>query len=99
MAPEMAPPRETSDPNLTTSLRENRVFPPPAAFAATAHIASRAQYDALYRRSIDEPEVFWAGIARELHWFRQPTQTLTGEGHPQHERQLPRPPRRRRPWR
>jgi acetyl-CoA synthetase len=80
MAPEMAPPRETSDPNLTTSLRENRVFPPPAAFAATAHIASRAQYDALYRRSIDEPEVFWAGIARELHWFRQPAQTLTGEG-------------------
>ena len=80
MAPEMAPPRETSDLNITTGLRENRIFPPPAAFAATAHIASREQYDALYRRSIDEPEAFWAGIARELHWFRQPTQTLTGEG-------------------
>ena len=33
--------------NLDSSLRENRVFPPPAEFAANAHIKSLAQYEAV----------------------------------------------------
>ena len=32
--------------------RENRVFEPQAAFAAKARIKSRAEYDAMYARSI-----------------------------------------------
>ncbi len=76
----MAPTRETNAPNITSSLRENRVFPPPAAFAEKAHIQSREQYDALYRRSVEAPEQFWAEIAREIHWSRQPSQVLDGEG-------------------
>ena len=31
------------DTNLDSSLRENRVFPPPAEFAANAHIKSLAE--------------------------------------------------------
>jgi acetyl-CoA synthetase len=50
-------------------LRENRVFPPPPAFAAKARIGSMEAYEAMYRRSIEEPEKFWAEAARELHWF------------------------------
>ena len=69
-----------ADPQTTTafssSLREDRVFPPPAEFAARAHIRSRADYDAMYRRSIDDNEAFWAEQARELDWFTEPEKVL-----------------------
>lgn len=29
---------------------------------------SRAEYDKLYKRSIDDPVGFWSDIAREFHW-------------------------------
>ena len=50
-------------------LRENRVFPPPAAFSARANIGSLEQYEQMYRRSIDDPEGFWAEASAELDWF------------------------------
>jgi acetyl-CoA synthetase len=55
---------------------EQRVFEPPAEFAANAHVKSRAEYDALYRRSIEQPEAFWAEQAKALHWFVQPKTVL-----------------------
>jgi acetyl-CoA synthetase len=58
------------DPNLDSTLRENRVFPPPAEFAAQARIKSLAEYEQMYRRSVDDPEGFWAEAASELHWFK-----------------------------
>jgi acetyl-CoA synthetase len=59
----------SQDPNLDSVLRENRTFPPPAEFAAKARIKSLEEYEQLYRRSVDDPESFWAEAARELHWF------------------------------
>jgi acetyl-CoA synthetase len=56
--------------DIDSTLRENRVFPPPEEFAAKAHIKSLAEYETLYRQSIENPEAFWAGIAQELHWFK-----------------------------
>jgi len=56
--------------------RESRLFEPPAAFAQAARVASREAYEALYRRSLDDPEGFWAEQAKELHWFRAPTKIL-----------------------
>ena len=56
------------NPNLESILRENRVFPPPEVFAAAAHVKSLAEYEAMYARSISDPEAFWAEIAAELHW-------------------------------
>ncbi len=61
---------------FTSSLREDRSFPPQAEFAARAHIRSRADYDAMYRRSIDDNEAFWAEQARELEWFTEPETVL-----------------------
>jgi acetyl-CoA synthetase len=58
-----------SEEAIQSALKENRLFPPPAEFSARAWIKSRAQYDQMYRQSIDEPEKFWASIAGELHWF------------------------------
>jgi acetyl-CoA synthetase len=60
-------------------LRENRVFPPPAEFAAEAHIKSLEQYEAMYRRSVDDPKAFWAEAAGELDWFAPWTEVQTGD--------------------
>jgi acetyl-CoA synthetase len=66
--------------NLDSSLRENRVFAPPAEFAAKAHVKSLEQYEAMYRRSVEQPEEFWAEAAAELDWFAPWSKVLDGEG-------------------
>jgi acetyl-CoA synthetase len=60
----------STDPNLDSILRENRLFPPPAEFAAKARVKSLPEYEEMYRRSVADPEGFWAEAARELHWFK-----------------------------
>jgi acetyl-CoA synthetase len=65
-----------TDSFLSSTLRENRSFPPPPEFAAKAHVRSLAEYEELYARSIADPEAFWAEIAKELHWFSPWTKTL-----------------------
>jgi acetyl-CoA synthetase len=57
--------------DIDSTLRENRVFPPPPEFAAAAHIKSLEQYEAMYKESIEDPEKFWAGVASDLHWFKK----------------------------
>ena len=65
--------------NMHSLLREDRVFPPPAAFAASARIGSAAAYDAMYRHSVEDPNAFWAEAAAELDWFTPWTSVLEGE--------------------
>ncbi|MEM6333254.1 MAG: acetate--CoA ligase [Planctomycetota bacterium] len=60
---------ESASEAVQSSLAESRKFPPPPAFAKQANVRSMAEYDAIYQRSIDEPEAFWAGVAGRLHWF------------------------------
>jgi acetyl-CoA synthetase len=60
-------------------LRENRVFPPPAEFAAGARVGSVEEYEAMYRRSVEEPEAFWAEAAGELEWFAPWEKVVEGE--------------------
>jgi len=59
----------TASQNLESTLREDRVFPPSPEFAAAARVKSLEEYEAMYARSIADPEAFWAKAARELHWF------------------------------
>jgi acetyl-CoA synthetase len=63
-------PASVANRDIDSTLRENRVFPPPPEFSAKAHIKSLEEYEALYKRSIDDPEGFWAEAAQELHWFK-----------------------------
>jgi acetyl-CoA synthetase len=65
--------------NLESSLRENRSFAPPAEFSAKANVKSLERYEAMYRRSVEEPEAFWAEAAGELEWFAPWTKVLEGE--------------------
>jgi len=64
--------------NVESLLRENRVFPPPAEFAAGARVGSLEQYEAMYRRSVEEPEAFWAEAASGLEWFAPWDKVLDG---------------------
>ncbi len=50
---------------------ENRIFPPPAEFAANAHIKSFEEYEQIYNAAAENPEQFWAGAAENLHWFKK----------------------------
>ncbi len=56
--------------NIDSVLQESRVFPPPAEFSRRAHIKSMAEYEKIYKESVENPEKFWAGIAQDLHWFK-----------------------------
>ena len=47
-------------------------IPPPAEIARNSH-CSAEDYEALYRRSIDDPDGFWADQAKRLEWVREPT--------------------------
>ncbi len=57
-------------------LHENRFFPPPREFQARARIGSEAQYQRMYKESIENPEAFWGRIAGELPWMQPFTQVL-----------------------
>jgi len=45
------------------------IYPVPAAWSQDALIDG-ARYDAMYRRSVEEPEAFWAEEGRRLDWIR-----------------------------
>jgi acetyl-CoA synthetase len=60
-----------SQPDINSLLKEDRVFAPSTSFSAAAHIKSRADYDRIYKRSVEDPEGFWSEIANELHWFKK----------------------------
>jgi acetyl-CoA synthetase len=60
--------------------RESRTFPPPPSFAAQARLRDPAEYQRLYRRSVDDPNGFWGDTARaELTWSKPFSTVLTGE--------------------
>ena len=58
-----------SSPNITSVLKESRVFPPPAGFAAAAHLDAKRR-DELAAWADRDPQRFWAEQAKSLHWFK-----------------------------
>jgi acetyl-CoA synthetase len=52
-------------PDIDTLLSENRLFPPPAAFAKDAVISDPS----VYERAAADPEAYWAAEAEKLDWF------------------------------
>jgi len=63
-----------SEPAISTESlsHESRTFPPSAAVLQHA-LLNAAQFDALYQRSINEPDAFWLEQANTLDWFKHPT--------------------------
>src|SRR5256885_13733897 len=62
--------------SIESTLKEKRVFRPPRAFSAKAHIKSMAQYERMYRESVRNPEKFWGRVAEELEWFKKWRQVM-----------------------
>ena len=57
--------------SISSSLQEQRKFPPSEEFSRQAHISSFADYRKLYDESIREPDLFWAKEAERLDWFEK----------------------------
>jgi acetate--CoA ligase len=53
-------------------MSDQLLFQPSAAAIARTHTTAE-QYDALYQRSIQDPEGFWAEQAKRLDWVKFPT--------------------------
>ncbi|NBQ52321.1 MAG: acetyl-coenzyme A synthetase, partial [Proteobacteria bacterium] len=63
--------------NISSALKETRIFPPPREFAKHAHVKSPAQYQKLWEQSVKKPEVFWGKQAKEqLDWIKPFTKVL-----------------------
>ncbi|MCB2183393.1 MAG: acetate--CoA ligase [Desulfobulbaceae bacterium] len=56
----------TKETNIESLMTEDRIFTPPADGQAKAYVKSMDEYQAIYKRSIDDPEGFWAERAEEL---------------------------------
>jgi acetyl-CoA synthetase len=63
--------------NITSVLKETRVFAPPVEFAQHAHVQTADVYDQLWRRAATNPEGFWAEQALSLDWFKGWDRVLT----------------------
>lgn len=55
----------------TESVAAKEKYPPPRDFQKKAHVKSFAEYSRLYKRSVEDPEGFWAERAEELSWFKK----------------------------
>jgi acetyl-CoA synthetase len=56
--------------DIESVLKEDRVFEPLKDFSAKAHIKNMQEYETLYQQALEDPEGFWAGMAKELDWFK-----------------------------
>eukprot|EP00123_Amoebidium_parasiticum_P017396 comp23832_c0_seq2/m.41576 comp23832_c0_seq2/g.41576 ORF comp23832_c0_seq2/g.41576 comp23832_c0_seq2/m.41576 type:complete len:674 (-) comp23832_c0_seq2:118-2139(-) len=52
------------------SMENRQVFPPPPRLAG-AYCTSQADYERLYRESLDDPDAFWARLAADFHWEKR----------------------------
>jgi acetyl-CoA synthetase len=59
-------------------LLEIETFGPPTDFAAKANVRDRS----LYEQAEADPQAYWAGQAKALHWFTEPTKILDDSNPP-----------------
>ena len=50
-------------------MADNELFPVPDAVAKQAW-ADEKKYQAMYKRSVDDPEGFWGEQGKRIHWFK-----------------------------
>ncbi len=56
---------------IDSILKENRIFYPSHEFSRSSHIKNMQQYAKLYKKSIENPEAFWAAKANDIDWFKK----------------------------
>ncbi len=61
-----------SDKGISVLQGEGQTFPPDPKFQKQAHIKSMAEYEKMYKRSVDDPEGFWGEQAeKNLDWSKK----------------------------
>jgi len=55
---------------------EKRTFPPSRAIQANAYVSSLQQYQQMWERSLSDPDAFWLEQAKNISWFKEPTESL-----------------------
>ena len=60
-------------------MEETRIFEPPAALSRRAYVKSLAEYEEIYKRSIEDPQGFWAEKAGQLEWFKKWDEVTGGD--------------------
>jgi len=55
------------------------LFYPPKEFQEKAYIKNPAEYERLYKQSIEKPEEFWADMAQEITWFKKWDKVMEGD--------------------
>ncbi|MFN9372777.1 MAG: acetate--CoA ligase [Planctomycetaceae bacterium] len=68
-----------SSTNITSVLQETRKFPPPAEFAAQAHVKTDAEYEELWWQAKNDPVSFWGSMSTNLDWFEPFNKVMEGE--------------------
>jgi len=56
---------------IVSMLEETKVFEPSDEIKMKAHIKRMEDYKELYRKSIEDPEGFWGGLAEQLDWYKK----------------------------
>mgnify|MGYP002641071901 CR=1 FL=1 len=49
-------------------VEKNGMYYPPESLVKNANISGMDQYNAMYKKSIEDPEGFWSEIAKQFHW-------------------------------
>ncbi len=71
-----------SEQKIESMMHEERLFQPPTEHRDGAHVKGIEEYEALYKRSMDDPEGFWGQRTKELlTWFKEPTKILDADLH------------------
>jgi acetyl-CoA synthetase len=56
---------------ITSMMDEKRVFNPNPEISRKAEIKSLDEYKKIHKKSIEDPEAFWANVAKELVWYKK----------------------------
>src|SRR3989338_8013819 len=56
---------------IDSIFKEGRVFYPSSHFSRQSYVKSSQEYSRRYKKSIQNPEAFWAEMALQLDWFKK----------------------------
>jgi acetyl-CoA synthetase len=59
----------------------SKVYPVKPWIQETSYLKSMSEYEAMYKRSIHDPEGFWLEVSKSLSWFTPPHKALQGNFH------------------
>lgn len=68
-----APTPASDNLSVVNLMTETRSFTPPQSIRSTAWVHSDAQYQKMYRRSMEQSDAFWLEAAQSLQWVDKPT--------------------------